>query len=237
MQETLLRKLNRFAAQAHFYRKSVLAPSPWRNISAVALQIARLVRERLVDRICGVPHLGNDRTAYIIGLFGTGRWYINELMLQNIGERAKYFRDEIRFHPGPTSMIYSGHATMKYVSRVSGVASGNEPYIGSGQIGICRFDFCLSSSPRFVADKLGLVADIYSRQQRDLLVSRRFIRTQMIYVPIWSRIFLNSRPLPKATLIFSRPYRARDFCLSRNLLRKLSFISNPPRSRCGLRTS
>ena len=57
-------------------------------------------------------------------------------------------------------MIYSGHATMRHVSRGQDVASGNEPYIGSGQIGICRFDFCLSSSPRFVADKLGLVADI-----------------------------------------------------------------------------
>jgi hypothetical protein len=62
-------------------------------------------------------HLGNDRTAYVIGLFGTGRWYINELILQNLGKRAKYFRDTIRFHPGPTSMIYSGHATMRYVSR------------------------------------------------------------------------------------------------------------------------
>jgi hypothetical protein len=61
--------------------------------------------------------LGNHRTLYVIGLFGTGRRYINELMLQNIGERAKYFRDTIRFHPGPTPMIYSGHATMRYVSR------------------------------------------------------------------------------------------------------------------------
>src|SRR5579864_2480059 len=63
------------------------------------------------------PHLGNDKTAYFIGLFGSGRSYINELLLQNIGERAKYFRDEIRLHPGPTSMIYSGHATTRYVSR------------------------------------------------------------------------------------------------------------------------
>jgi hypothetical protein len=61
--------------------------------------------------------LGRDRTAYVIGLFGTGRRYINEIMLQNIGERAKYLRDMIRLHPGPTPMIYSGHATIKYVSR------------------------------------------------------------------------------------------------------------------------
>jgi len=59
----------------------------------------------------------NDRTAYVIGLFGTGRLYLSQLMLQHIGERAKYFRDEIRLHSGPTSMIYSGHVTVKYVSR------------------------------------------------------------------------------------------------------------------------
>jgi hypothetical protein len=64
------------------------------------------------------PHLGNDRTAYVIGLFGTGRLYINELIGRNIGERAEYFFEErIRLHPGPTSMIYSGHATIRHVSR------------------------------------------------------------------------------------------------------------------------
>jgi hypothetical protein len=60
---------------------------------------------------------GNDRTAYIIGLFGTGRLYLNELMVQHIGERARYFRDKIRLHPGRTSMIYSGHATIRHASR------------------------------------------------------------------------------------------------------------------------
>jgi hypothetical protein len=64
-----------------------------------------------------VPHWGNDRTAYIIGLFGTGRFYITRLIFQHIGRRAKYFRAEIGFHPGPTSMIYSEHATLKYASR------------------------------------------------------------------------------------------------------------------------
>ncbi len=58
-----------------------------------------------------------DRTTYIIGLFGTGRQYINDLLLQHLGDRAKHFRDTIRLHPGPTPMIYSGHATKKYVSR------------------------------------------------------------------------------------------------------------------------
>jgi hypothetical protein len=60
----------------------------------------------------------STRTAYVVGLFGTGRRYVNELMLRHIGERAKYFRDTILLHPGPTPMIYSGHATMKHVSRL-----------------------------------------------------------------------------------------------------------------------
>jgi hypothetical protein len=65
----------------------------------------------------GIPGVGNERTAYVVGLFGTGRQYVCELMRQNLGERAKYLRDTIRLHAGPTSMIYSGHATLKYVSR------------------------------------------------------------------------------------------------------------------------
>ncbi len=63
-------------------------------------------------------NLGNDRTAYVIGLFGTGRWYVMELIVNNIGPRAKYVKDEIRFHRGPTSMIYSGHSTLKYSSNL-----------------------------------------------------------------------------------------------------------------------
>jgi len=74
-------------------------------------------RSHLEDWGWRVPHHGNDRTAYVIGLFGTGRWYINELMVQNIGKRGKYFRDKFRLHSGPTSMIYSGHGTLKYTSR------------------------------------------------------------------------------------------------------------------------
>ena len=57
------------------------------------------------------------RTTYIIGLFGSGRQYVAGLILQNIGERARYFRDAICVHPGPTPMIYSGHATIRYASR------------------------------------------------------------------------------------------------------------------------
>ncbi len=82
------------------------------------LQVARAtVDYRLIEMGWRVPHLGNDRTVYIVGLYGAGRHYLNGLMLQHIGGRAKYFRDasyEFRFHTGPTSMIYSGHSTMRH---------------------------------------------------------------------------------------------------------------------------
>jgi hypothetical protein len=60
---------------------------------------------------------GNDRTTYLIGLFGTGRLYLNQLVQLHVGQRAKYFRDTIRLHQRPTSMIYSGHATIRHPSR------------------------------------------------------------------------------------------------------------------------
>lgn len=64
-----------------------------------------------------VPRMGNDKTAYVLGLYGSGRWYIHGLMRGNFGQRAKYIRQRIRFHERPTSMIYTGHATIKYASR------------------------------------------------------------------------------------------------------------------------
>jgi hypothetical protein len=57
------------------------------------------------------------------------------LILNNIGGRAKYFRDMIRLHPGPTPMIYSGHATMRHVSRAQAppeVMSSILEAVGSG---------------------------------------------------------------------------------------------------------
>ena len=62
--------------------------------------------------------MGKDRTAYVIGLFGTGRWYVSALLVHNIGERGRYFKDTIRIHRRPTSMIYSGHATVSHDSRL-----------------------------------------------------------------------------------------------------------------------
>jgi hypothetical protein len=70
------------------------------------------------DRYWKLHGAGKDKTVYVIGLFGTGRWYVTEMIRQHIGERGKYFRFGItRCHQVPTSMIYGGHATVKYPSR------------------------------------------------------------------------------------------------------------------------
>ena len=77
-------------------------------------------REHVVSRLDAesAPRaLSHERTAYLIGLFGTGRNYLCALVTKNLGTRSSYFRDTIRIHRGPTPMIYSGHSTMKYVSR------------------------------------------------------------------------------------------------------------------------
>ncbi len=87
-------------------------------------------------RLSMPTRLGTDRTFYVIGLFGTGRLYVNNLIVHNIGERARYFRDQIRLHPGPTSMIYSGHVTMKYVSRAQSL-----PVIMKGVLHAVRAGF------------------------------------------------------------------------------------------------
>jgi hypothetical protein len=61
----------------------------------------------------------NDRTAYVIGLYGSGRDYIGELLQRHLGPRAKYFHSvsgDVRMRQVQTSMIYSGHATIKYPS-------------------------------------------------------------------------------------------------------------------------
>jgi hypothetical protein len=56
-------------------------------------------------------------TIYIIGLFGSGRLYLGDVICKHIGERARHFRDELQYESMPTSMIYSGHMTLRYVSR------------------------------------------------------------------------------------------------------------------------
>lgn len=101
----------------------------------------RNLHGRLEDQGWRVPHHGDDRTAYIIGLFGSGRWYLNELIVAHCGKRAKYLRDSIRLHPGPTSMIYSGHATLKYPSRFQAVPEESAQIVEAVRAGIANSVF------------------------------------------------------------------------------------------------
>jgi len=84
------------------------------SMNVVALEGRIALSEKRHANGAGKP----QKTTYIIGLFGTGRRYINQLLLDTLGERVRYFRDSIRLHPGPTPMIYSGHATMKHLCRL-----------------------------------------------------------------------------------------------------------------------
>lgn len=129
-------------------------------------QVVRMkVRRLLLNLGWRIPHVGNDRTTYVIGLFGSGRWYINELLLRYLGERAYYFRDDILFHPGPTSMIYSGHATIKHLSCFQHSPAVTGRILEAVRAGSAELDFCLSPSSGFIVDQLDLVAALHSRQQ------------------------------------------------------------------------
>jgi len=99
-----------------FRRLVRFARYPYREKREITRSYLRIARFRLQDWGWRVPRLGNDRTTYVIGLFG-GRAYIQRQLVDNIGVRNKYISEAIRLHPGPTSMIYCGHATLRHVSR------------------------------------------------------------------------------------------------------------------------
>jgi hypothetical protein len=131
-------------------RSAAVAESMQNQLELLQEQVKALVGLQKTDgnqhaRDNGRPSvdtgLGNDKTAYVIGLFGTGRRYINELMLQNIGERARYFREAIGVHPGPTPMIYSGHVTMRYVSRAQELPAVMSRILESVRLGFANLIF------------------------------------------------------------------------------------------------
>ena len=82
----------------------------------IVLQRLQVARAAVSHRLAatGWKRGRPDRTAYVIGLFGNGRHYINELIAANLGKRAIYLIEGLRYHPYPTSLIYSYHATIKY---------------------------------------------------------------------------------------------------------------------------
>jgi hypothetical protein len=123
---------------------------------------------------------GNDRTTYIIGLFGSGRWYISELMWKNIGERARYVRNKIRIHSGPTSMIYSNHATIKHVS-------------------------CLQALPAVTSRILEAVESRFA----DLIFIYRHPLDSLLTNWVWWRTYIPSKVLSDGAFI-SRAYKDTD---------------------------
>lgn len=65
------------------------------------------------------PH---QRPVYILGLFGTGRWYLNELIMHHTGQRGYYFLDQLRDRKGGPPIIWSGHTTI-----IHDQIAGHEP--------------------------------------------------------------------------------------------------------------
>lgn len=103
-----------WTSDAKFAFRKLMYYPPRQRVSTIRIAI----RDYLADwGLKDVPRWGNDRTTYIVGLFGSGRWYVNALILRNLGDRVAFFRDHIGFQPRPTSMIYSGHATIKHICR------------------------------------------------------------------------------------------------------------------------
>jgi len=110
-----LRRLARFARRTFRQILQGLRHSLKKKIILQRLQVVRAEFEHYLSA-CGLkvaPHRCR-RTAYIIGLFGTGRHYILDLISANFGKRAIYLVEGLRHHPAPTSLIYSYHATIKY---------------------------------------------------------------------------------------------------------------------------
>lgn len=99
------------------------------------------VRRYFGNRDWRTPRKGNDKTVYIIGLFGTGRLYLVDIVLRNVGSRAKYFRDKISCHAGPTSMIYSGHATIKHISALQVLPEETSRLLNCVRLGFAELIF------------------------------------------------------------------------------------------------
>jgi len=101
-----------------FRRLIKFARKPSREKREKIRTLARFYQKKALERWQDwdwrVPRLGNDRTAYLIGVFGTGLTYLERQLVDNIGVRARYIRYGIRLQTRPTSMIYWGHATLRY---------------------------------------------------------------------------------------------------------------------------
>ncbi len=190
----------------------------------------------LLNRGWRTPRVGSDRTVYVIGLFGSGRWYINRLLLYNIGERANYFRDTISLHPGPTSMIYSGHATIRHTSRLQYPPEMTNRILEAVRAGFADLIFIY----RHPLDSLltnWVWWRMYVRENKMVLgISEVYSNTDDLCADL-ERHYSEFEAFAKATLMFLGTYQVRDSCLFKSSSRKLSFSSNPQHLHLGLRIS
>ena len=102
-------------------------------------------------------------------------------------------------------MIYSGHATMRHVSRLQYLPDVTMRIFDAVRLGYADLIFVY----RHPLDSLltnWVWWRTHIRENRMIDgISEVYKSIEPISVPIWSGIFGNSRLLPKATLIFSRP--------------------------------
>jgi len=110
------RRLLRFARRTLRQTPQTIRHNLQKKTLLQRLQVARASARHLLAASGWeiAPAAGRHRTAYVIGLYGTGRHYINDLISANLGKRAIYLIEGLRYHPAPTSLIYSYHATLKY---------------------------------------------------------------------------------------------------------------------------
>ena len=133
-------------------------------------------------------------------------------------------------------MIYSGHVTMRHVSRLQYPPEVTSQILEAVNSGFADLIFVY----RHPLDSL-LTNWVWWRTKlrdgRMIRGIRRSMRTRTNCVPIWSKTSLNSKRSPKAMPSFSRQHRALHFFLSRSLSRKPSCFCNSLRSRFDSRTS
>lgn len=53
------------------------------------------------------------RPTYLLGLYGTGRWYINQLIMRSAGAWSYYFQDRLGIQLDGPPVIWSGHTTVQ----------------------------------------------------------------------------------------------------------------------------
>jgi len=81
------------------------------------------------------------KPTYIIGLFGTGRWYLNSLILNSGLEIAYCFLDGINHYYGTVPLILSGHVTSIYETALCGAPAFGRELLSRAAAGLINLIF------------------------------------------------------------------------------------------------